>query len=93
MERCDKCSDYIFSWEKHYCEPFVIENMEDGDTSTVHAKYEEDAVERYGTNYNEDGDYPLMNGGALKVRVNNTIYEVIAEASIDYTVSEVQDTE
>ena len=88
MEQCEKCKDYWFpSIEKHYCEEFTVTNCEDGDVSTLYAKSEEDAVERYGRDYNEYGDYELMNESIL-LEVNGTKYRVSAEASIEYTVME-----
>lgn len=90
MTQCKKCKGYWFpSIEKHYCEEFKVINKEDGEESIIFAHGEEDAVERWAKDYNENGDYCLMNETIL-VEVNGATYRVGAEASIEYTVDEIK---
>lgn len=66
--RCPTCKEWMWEWNApHRCLPeFLVqmaewhgEKLEDG--STVYAADAEDAAERFAREYNEDGDYALMN--------------------------------
>ena len=88
MERCEKCGDLLFSWEKHSCEEYTIID-EDGEAGKVYGTNEEDAVERYAKALNEDyGDYCLMSN-CMIVTVDGTRYRIGAEASIDYSIVQI----
>ena len=89
MSRCPKCNEFLFGRGKdmHNCHPFTVVS-EYGGTETYWASSAEDAAEKWAVDYNEGGDYALMNN-ALIIEVDGGEYRVAAEPEIHYSVTRV----
>lgn len=93
-EKCPFCGEYHFKNES--CEPqyFVYHDEYLGSNfKTIHASSHEEAAVKYARYYNEDGDFPMMNGDAIKLKVidHNSIamcFTVYAEPDIHYNTKE-----
>ena len=89
MEKCKKCGDYLFSWQKECnCKEFLIID-EDGEEHTVRAAGEEAAALRYARESNEEGDYYLMDG-EVEIEVNGEKYWIHAEPDVSYSAGKVK---
>ena len=100
MKPCPKCGCYEWrhrSWRtgKHVCPPrFLVclpEYHGDGvdDGQYVHAPDPESAAEKWAEKYDSEGDYPVLDGGPITVRVADsdgtvTHWKITAEASVNY---------
>ena len=86
---CKKCNHFIYSGKKECCcKEFIIID-EYGEKSSVYAKGdEESAALEYAQEYNEGGDYSLMDSTAL-ITINGKKFEISAEASIEYNANEI----
>ena len=93
-EKCGTCKEYGFT-DTHKCKPilyFKHENWGD-DWQEIRGLDFEEAAENFAKRYNENGDYPMMNGdNTVEVLISDMKTEkkfiVTAEASIDYHVEE-----
>jgi len=98
-ERCEICGRYDFV-EKHKCYPLFYVNFPDcngDDWDEIRGFDASDAAEEYGKEYNEGGDYTLMNDSII-IFVSeypdgreSKKFEVSAEPDILYTVSEIEE--
>ena len=86
MNYCELCNEYT-SLDQCKCKPFTVITQE-GDEEVYHAVAPELAAEKYAVDYNEDGDYELMNK-SIEIEVDGKKYKVSAEASIDYYVKPI----
>ncbi len=88
---CEKCGDFktvpcnCIAWLVCPLEEYE-EDMSDGDYSDVYSDFPEDAAEKYGKSYNEDGDYSLMNESITLI----VVHPVTRETK-QYKVSDVPD--
>lgn len=96
---CEKCEDYktlpcnCITWLVCPLDEY-FEGMPDGDYLDVYSDFPEDAAEKYGKSYNEDGDYSLMNDSITLVVVHPITrevkhYQVSAEPDIYYSTEEI----
>lgn len=89
-EKCKKCGEYSFDVANCHCVDFVV--VFDGEESTVCANHEAAAAEKYGREYNDNGDYRLMDN-PIEVEVKgpdgSKFFRVSAEQSIDYSCEEI----
>jgi hypothetical protein len=89
FDQCRKCHQYAFLG-RHTCHPFTVEC--EGETEERWGYDEENVAKSYAQNYNECGDYTMMDGEPIEVTVNGRLFRVTAEPSIDYYVTEVEDS-
>lgn len=92
LEWCKKCGDHYWSDDGCKCSMFYFKHEDWGDEpQEIHAKDFKDAALKFATNYNEDGDYNLMNNEMdVVISDGNTekTFKVSAEASIEYYAEE-----
>ena len=81
MEKCERCKNYVF--EKCNCQLFIIID-EDEETHEVYANTEETAALEFARQYNEDGEYLLMNE-TMVININDNKYCVGAEPDVHYS--------
>ena len=90
MTKCNICKEYYFS-DKHYCgTKYEIWTDEEGDSreygSCYYGQNAENAAEKWAKNYNEDGDYSLMNEEKIVIVLNtetNQEIKVVVSAEPD----------
>jgi hypothetical protein len=93
--RCTKCGTFLF-WRTqvtdHKCDRYVVvdEQYNGPEGTAYHAVDAEDAAEKYARDFNESGDYDLMDDSRI-VTVGDRSFRISAEASIHYSVEEVED--
>ena len=83
MARCEKCKEYSWSGKPCNCKPFQVID-EDGEEYEIYANHEEAAALEFARQYNEDGEYLLMNE-EMEITVNKNKYIVSAEPDIHYS--------
>ena len=94
FERCYICREWHWVGEPCLPEYLVYHEEYSGDEPyEIRACSHEDAAEKYGKRYNEDGDYSLMND-EIEVRVEKDgeirWFTVGAEPDIYYSVNEIE---
>jgi hypothetical protein len=106
-DKCETCGERIYDWEwrEHKCKPlYEVIVEEDGvegdgawDEDYIHEMrgiHHEDAAENYAREYNEDGDYSLMNECVVvRVRLKGELEDkrivISAEPDVYYSSQEV----
>ena len=94
-EKCTDCGGYKYDWREHHCAPIYYFKHEDygEEFQEIRAYSFDDAAENFAKQYNEDGDYSLMNN-SIDVIISDgkteKKYTVSAEPDIHYSVDEVE---
>lgn len=86
MQKCPKCNEW--NWPHRGgcgCKPFTVTH--EGDTQEVYAIDSHSAALKYAQDWNEDGDYALMNS-TESIEINGKGYTISAEPDIHYLVTE-----
>ncbi len=90
---CKQCNEYNLSHSKICgCKEFNV--IYEGEDYEIYAKGHHDAAEKFAKQYNEDGDYDLMNE-TIEITVIEverdvpTKFEVGAEPDIYYSINEI----
>ena len=90
MNQCPNCQEFLYKTSPHTCVPYEVEWWADGDVSTKYGTSAEDVADKWARNYNEDGDYALMNETeTLKITGPDGVvqfFKVGAEPDIHYSV-------
>lgn len=87
MPWCDRCNDFTLG--NCRCRAYRVEDHEGG-MQDVYALHKEDAALRFAKNYNENGDYNLMDE-TLEIKVNGVTYFISAEPDIHYSAISKED--
>lgn len=93
MWQCDQCREFKFSHQK-ICGCKLFKVIYEGEDYEIFAQGHHDAAEKFAKNYNEDGDYDLMNE-TIEITVIDverdvpTNFEVGAEPDIYYSITEI----
>ena len=93
-KKCEICKEWHWTNDRCLPEYFVYHEEYMGDEAkSIRASGHESAALKYGEYYNRDGDYCLMDGSTIKVKVekDNVIkfFEIGAEPDIHYTSNEI----
>lgn len=70
---CERCGQYATNVDSCLCRKFLVRAdwLDDIDASTVYAHDAQDAAEKYSKEYDEGGDYPIINAGGDDVTVKS----------------------
>ena len=87
MKRCNKCKRFLFGDETCQCMPFDVID-ENGELHKIYALHEEDAALEFARQYNDNGDYLLMNETMI-IDVDGAKYCIGAEPDIHYSAQKL----
>lgn len=85
------CRKYIFDGDRCTCQAFEVHGPEEDEVRTIWDTSPYAAALQFAELYNEDGDYPMMDGEPIVVVIKGVRFQITAEPSINYYCKELAD--